>query len=531
MLTNTLISALPVILLILMMIVCKVSSHWSALTTMAATCLIALFAAPSLGLIPEPQSGFIPMIVGASLAEGLAKALFPILSVIIMALFSYNILLRSGYIEVIKQQLAGFGSDPGLLVLLLTWGFGGLLEGIAGFGTAVAIPAAILVGLGFKPFFSAMVCLISNTVFSDFGAVGINVLTLVGEMTGSTPAYSTLTETGTMTIMQLIPMFFLIPFLILTLTDRRFRMRNIGISLLVGAVGIAVQFICVSYLGIQTPSIIAPIISILLIIGIERLAVILSRKKEGNPIDRDTPRIPFRKALRAWSIYILIIVMILLTGGMIPDLYDFLSSRMVTEFSFESTGTSCRLAWLGNAALWIGLGSILGGLIQNLSIKEIGDIFIITLYKVRFSALTIICLICMATVMGHTGMTRSIAEGMIAMTGNSYPAFAPLVGAAGTFITGSGTSSQILFGKLQAGAAAALGCDGQSALWLGAANLSGAACGKIISPQSIAIASAAGNMTGVDYKLLRRGIPYTVMALLLTGAIVAIGFCSFLQPL
>lgn len=522
MLTKTLISALPVILLVILMLGCKFKSCWSALTAMTLTAIIGLFVVPYFGLIPEQQTSLLPQIVGSSLAEGLAKALFPILSVIIMALFSYNILLHSGYIEVIKQQLAGFGSDPGLLVLLLTWGFGGLLEGIAGFGTAVAIPAAILVGLGFKPFFSALVSLVSNTVFSDFGAVGINVFTLVGEITGATPDYDTLSHVGLMTITQLIPMFFLVPFAILTLTDRRFRMRNVWLSIALGVVGITAQSFCVEHFGIQSPSILAPILSILIIISIERFSKKFSRKSD-NPSAEKQLSIPFGKAIRAWSIYLLIIPLILLTGGMIPSLYNFLSSQMVTEFFFEPTGTTYKLAWLGNAAIWIGLGSIVGGFIQKLTVKQIGAIFVETLRMVRYSALTIISLICMATIMGHTGMTRAIAEGMIALTGNAYPAFAPLVGAAGTFITGSGTSSQILFGKLQAGAAAALGYDEESALWLGAANLSGASCGKIISPQSIAIASAAGNMTGVDYKILRNAIPYALVFLLLTGLIVYFG--------
>ena len=162
---NALIAIIPVLLLFILMLGFKVSGYKSALITLIVTACIALWIAPATGMVPEKfADDSIYSLVGWSFVEGVLKAIFPILLIILMAIYSYNVLVESKAIEVIKRQFTTLTSDKGVLVLLMVWGFGGLLEGMAGFGTAVAIPAAILIGLGFKPMFSALVSLIGNTV-------------------------------------------------------------------------------------------------------------------------------------------------------------------------------------------------------------------------------------------------------------------------------------------------------------------------------------------------------------------------------
>ena len=156
----------------------------------------------------------------------------------------------------IKAQFSSFTDDKGILVLMMVWGFGGLLEGMAGFGTAVAIPAAILIGLGFKPMFSALVALLGNTVTTGFGAVGVPVTTLCNEVTaGGTASVETIREISSFVIVQLSPLFFIIPFIILTLTDRKAVGRNIALSLWTGGISLAVQYACARWLGAETPAI------------------------------------------------------------------------------------------------------------------------------------------------------------------------------------------------------------------------------------------------------------------------------------
>ena len=214
---NILLSVFPILLLFVLMLGVKMAGHKSAFLTLVATLLIAWLAAPALGFAPEnyTQGG-----VMWAFVEGILKATFPILIIILMAIYSYNTLLESGEIEVIKKQFTSLTNDRGIIVLLLVWGFGGLLEGMAGFGTAVAIPAAILIGLGFKPGFSALVSLIANSVPTGFGAVGVPVTTLANEVAPSgcaTP--EAICDIASKVVIQLSPLMLLIPFVILTLTD------------------------------------------------------------------------------------------------------------------------------------------------------------------------------------------------------------------------------------------------------------------------------------------------------------------------
>ena len=210
---TALISVIPIVLLIVLMMGFKVSGFKSAIVTLIVTVLLALFATPSMGIIkPELSSASIYGVTFWSVIEGLLKACFPIILIIICAIYSYNILCETKEIETIKTQFIQMTSDKGLLVLLLTWGLGGVLEGMAGFGTAVAIPAAILISLGFKPMFSAVICLIANTVAVGFGAVGLPATTLANQVAASGSADSAmLCEVATFIIIQLALMFFITP--------------------------------------------------------------------------------------------------------------------------------------------------------------------------------------------------------------------------------------------------------------------------------------------------------------------------------
>ena len=167
---NLVLAIIPVLLLIILMAFFKMSGDKSSVISLVVTMLIAFFGFH----FPVDDLLF-------SFLYGALKAVSPILIIILMAIFSYNVLLKTEKMEIIKQQFSSISTDKSIQVLLLTWGFGGLLEAMAGFGTAVAIPAAILVSLGFKPVFSATVSLIANSVATAFGAIGTPVLVLAKE--------------------------------------------------------------------------------------------------------------------------------------------------------------------------------------------------------------------------------------------------------------------------------------------------------------------------------------------------------------
>ena len=195
---NLVLAIIPVLLLIILMAFFKMSGDKSSVISLVVTMLIAFFGFH----FPVDDLLF-------SFLYGALKAVSPILIIILMAIFSYNVLLKTEKMEIIKQQFSSISADKSIQVLLLTWGFGGLLEAMAGFGTAVAIPAAILISLGFKPVFSATVSLIANSVATAFGAIGTPVLVLAKETNLDVLVLSA------NVVLQLSVLMFLIPFVLL----------------------------------------------------------------------------------------------------------------------------------------------------------------------------------------------------------------------------------------------------------------------------------------------------------------------------
>ncbi len=529
---SALVSAIPILLLIVLMMGFKVSGYKSAIVTLIVTVVLALFAAPALGIVPEKYAQ--ASIVGITLwsvVEGLLKACFPIILIIICAIFSYNILCETKEIETIKTQFIQMTSDKGLLVLLLTWGLGGVLEGMAGFGTAVAIPAAILIGLGFKPMFSAVICLIANTVAVGFGAVGLPATTLANQVAASgTATPEELCEVATFIILQLSLMFFITPFLILMLTDKTKVIKNICIALFVGSFSIIVQFCCAHFIGPETPAILGSVAAIAAMLIYNKLFI-----HDENPNDEvkvEKKNFGLVKTLKAWSVYGLIIFFILISSKIVPPVNELLGSTLVTKFELPVIGNTFKFGWLSNAGLMIFLGAMIGGLIQGMSIGALLKLLAKTTLNLQKTVVTICCLVAMAMLMNNVGMTNDIAKGLVMLTGVAFPFFAPLIGSIGTFVTGSATNANILFGKLQATAATDLGLvnqgtffgvSGSETNWLAAANCAGSEGGKLLSPQSIAIATAACDMEGQDGDIMRKTMPFAIFWILMNGLMVFLG--------
>ncbi|MDO4692498.1 MAG: lactate permease LctP family transporter, partial [Porphyromonadaceae bacterium] len=458
------------------------------------------------GTLPE---GFGAVYVWWAFIEGALKAIFPILIIIMMAIYSYNVLLESKQIEVIKQQFTSISSDKRIQVLLIVWGFGGLLEGMAGFGTAVAIPAAILIGLGFKPGFSALVSLIANSVATGFGAVGVPVITLAKEAMGTDVSADVIRIVAGDVVLQLSVLMFMIPFVILFLTDtsRKYIIPNILLALAVGAISLATQFAAAYWIGAETPAIIGSIACIIFL-------VIYAKVKEGKKVD--APKYTTKELAKAWAVYGFILLFIVLASPLSGPISDFLKTTLVSKIHLPiyAEGKTFNFGWLSNAGLMLFLGAFIGGLVQGVGAGRLLTILGQTVVKLQASSVTIISLVAMSSVMSHSGMILCIANALAEATGSLYPLFAPLVGAIGTFATGSDTSSNILFGKLQADVAGQIGMD---KAWLAAANTAGATGGKIISPQSIAIATASCNQQGQEGAILRSALPYALVYVLIAG--------------
>lgn len=222
---------------------------------------------------------------------------------------------------------------------------------------------------------------------------------------------------------------------------------------------------------------------------------------------------------KAWSIYLFILLLIIVTSPLFPGLRNTLENNWVTHISLpiNMSTVNYTISWLTHAGVLLFAGTFAGGLIQGATVKELFVVLWKTVKQLEKIFITVICLVGLSTVMDTSGMISVIATALATITGNLYPFFAPIIGCLGTFITGSDTSSNILFGKLQASVA---GHIQVSPDWLSAANTVGATGGKIISPQSIAIATSAGNQQGKEGEILKAAIPYALVYVCITGIII-----------
>jgi len=502
-LLNFLLALLPIIWLGFALIVLKIPAFKAAFGSLIIAGLLAVFFW-KLSLLNTVTAG----------AEGFLMALWPIILVILAAVFTYRLSLHTGAMDIIKQMITSVCADKRVLVLLIAWCFGGFMEGMAGFGTAIAIPASMLVSLGFDPIFSCLVCLIANGTPTPFGSIGIPTVTLAN-LVG-------LENTGLsfMTTMQLSLFMLACPFLIVMATGKGVKALKgmVPITLLSGVSFVLPQLLVAKFIGAELAVVIGSVCSLL-------VTIVLGRKMKPDPQyelkleQKET--IDLKKALRAWSPFIFIFIFLLLTSKLVTPINSFLAQFSTTAviYTGEKAG-KLTFAWINTPGIWIFLSAIIGGLMQGAHLKDFGVVFKETILQMKETMITMICVLGCAKIMGYSGMIGSIASFAIAAAGSFYPIFAPWIGALGTFVTGSGTNSGVLFGGVQLKAAETLQVN---SYWMVALNSLGVAAGKMISPQSLAIALAAVNAKGQDSKLMSKIMPYALVFLICMSILAFVG--------
>lgn len=442
--------------------------------------------------------------------EGAMMGFWPIVYIIVAAVFTYNLTTASGGMSVIKQLLTSISNDRRILVLILAWGFGGFLEAIAGFGTAVAIPASILVALGMKPLRAALICLIANTTPTAFGAIGLPVTTLA-QVTGL--------EVKQLSVIVSIQLFLLIvaiPFVLVSLAgegDRSFK-GIFGLTLASGLSFALPRIVISHYLGAELPSIIGSLLCILVTVLFVKL------KEKGNVSSETAEPVSLKEGVMASLPFLLVFIFIMLTSSLFPAINQLLS-KVSTTFSIY-TGDHAKpytINWLTSPGTMIILATVLAGLGQGMSIGQIGQILAKSIKQLTKTMVTVASIVALSKVMSYSGMIGTIAVSLVAVTGGFYPFIAPIIGSLGTFITGSDTSANVLFGELQVKAASNLNMN---PYWLAAANMSGATAGKMISPQSIAVAAVAIGLEGQEGRLLKEVMKFCFLYILLTCLVVFI---------
>ncbi|MCX8132289.1 MAG: L-lactate permease [Clostridia bacterium] len=474
--------------------------------------------AVAISILPAVFIWKMPLVYTAqSLLEGIILGFWPILWVVFSAVFTYNLSVRSGAMGKIKTMLSGISPDRRIQALILAFGFGGFLEAAAGFGTAVAIPAGILAALGFEPLFAAIICLVANTIPVAFGAVGIPITTLA-EVT-KLPVNSLTIYTA----LQLLPFVLILPAFLVVLTTGNLKgLKGVGgISLASGLAFGMGQTLTAWFIGPELSAVIGSLCALgLLIVWIKLLPVKIPWYFPGENCNKikTTLNIDFVEGLKAWSPYILILVLILVTR-MIPFL-DFLNHfpfELKQQFYFGPGGKPMSFKLITNPGTVIVVSALIGAAFQGVPVKTMFIVAWATLKQIAKTIATVLSIVSLAKIMGYSGMISSVAAALSNITGGFFPLISPLIGALGTFITGSDTSANVLFGELQK--QTALQIDANPS-WIAAANASGATAGKMISPQSIAIATTATNLSGSEAKILSKTMKYAAGFVILLGIFV-----------
>ena len=493
------IAMIPVLWLIVSLGVLKMPAHKTCSFTVILTLAIAIICW---------RMKFIDGITAT--VEGMAIALWPILLVIVAALFTYNLAVETKTMDVIKKMLSSITTDKRIQVLILAWGFGGFLEAVAGYGTAVAIPTSILASLGFNPLFAAVICLLANTVPTAFGALGIPVTTL------ATVTGLEVVHLSYVTSIQLAGFIVLIPFLLVILTEKSIKALKgvVGITLVSGITFAVPQVFIAKYLGADLPALVASICSM-------ACTILMAKAMNKEKVETKEDKIGLKEGILAWLPYILLCGLILIASPLVPSINSLLAkaSGNIHIYTGDATSTTA-FSWINTPGMMILIATFIAGLIQKLKFTYMLDVLKRTIIQLKTSFITIMSIVAISKIMSHSGMTSSISFGLCAITGSFYPLIAPLLGAIGTFVTGSDTSANILFGALQTEAAKSLSID---PYWIAAANTAGATAGKMISPQSIAIATSATGLIGSEGKILSTTVKYCLGYVIILGLIVYFG--------
>ncbi|MDY5912411.1 MAG: L-lactate permease [Inconstantimicrobium porci] len=499
-----LLAILPIICLIIALTGFKLPGHIACPITLVVAGIVAFFV-----------WHMSPVNLFSAALEGIVMAIWPISVVIIAAIFTYNVCLHTGAMDVIKRMLTAVSCDKRILVLLIAWGFGGFMEGMAGFGTAIAIPAGILCGLGFEPIMAAVICLIADSTPTCFGSVGIPTVTLA-KLTGLDPANAAFA-----TALQIAPLVILTPFIMVILTGKSIKaMKGMWLTTLLSGLTFALpQILVAKFMGPELTDILASILTMVVLIVISKLkkGEVPAEYKMELPKEMAGEKTTAAEGLRACSPFILIFILLLATSKIVTAINTTLGSIKTSIQIYQGQGaTPTVFTWLTSPAVLILLAGIIGGKIQGASFKEIGKVLVDSIKQMSKTVVTIASIVAAAMIMKYSGMSNQIAVVLVAVTGSFYPAVAPVIGSIAGFVTGSGTSSNVLFGGLQLQTAKSLNFD---PTWICAANSAGSNIGKMISPQSIAIALAAINMPGQEGKLMGKSIRYYVLFILLTAII------------
>ena len=556
---------IPLAVLFILLGGLKVRAWISGLVALAAAIVVAvaLFGMPA----------------GQALSAAVNGALFgffPILWIVINAVWIYNLTVASGHFEVLRLSFEKVSPDQRIQAIIIAFCFGALLEALAGFGTPVAISVVMLMSLGFKPIKAATVALVANTAPVAFGALAIPIVTLAPIAAGvsNDPRLSdanALDSLGSMVGRQTPILALFVPLILVLIVDGRRGVRQTWLPAMVaGTVFGLAQFVTANYLSVQLTDIVASLLSagsVVLLLRVWQPAEVLTAERvseeervhagassESSRVGAGSGATTTRDAgtgeglgagaaagggarqlsvdnrgdvMRAYAPYLVIIVIFSITN--IPAVVDYLAKAPWT-YLFDWPGldilnaagdpvaTQFKFNWLPAAGTLLIIAGLITMVILKVSPARALKTYVATLVELRSAIITVMAVLGLAYVMNLSGQTTSLGV-WLAGSGGAFALISPILGWIGVAVTGSDTSSNSLFGALQVQAATKAGLD---PVLMAAANSSGGVLGKMVSPQNLAIAAAAVGLSGNEGVIFRKVIGWSLLLLVLMCAIVGL---------
>ncbi|HWR37987.1 MAG TPA: lactate permease LctP family transporter [Patescibacteria group bacterium] len=520
---SALVAAIPVIVIFYLLAVRRSSGQVAGGVAVVSAVLVAIL--------------FYKMPVATALTAtgvGALYGVFPIFWIVITAIFLYNMTVETGQFEIIKDSVASITDDRRLQALLIAFAFGAFLEGSAGFGTPVAISAGMLVGLGFNPLYAAGLCLIANTAPVAFGAIGIPII-VAGQVSGlDTMKISQMVGRQLPFLSVLIPIY-----LVVLMAGWKAMLEVLPACIVAGVAFAGLQYFSSNFLGPELPDILSSLACIVALTAFLRVwkpKNIWRFPGEKAINSNQAPQAhshTFGQVMKAWSPFIILTAMVILWGlkpvqavldavsikWAVPGLDKMIIQVAPIAKKAVAMGAVFKFNYLSAAGTALFFASILSALILGIGMSQYINLLVKTFKQLVKPLITIPCVLGLAYIMNYSGMSSTLGL-YLAGTGSFFPFFAPILGWIGVFLTGSDTSANALFSNLQVVTAQQVGVDPVLTV---AANSSGGVTGKMISPQSIAVATAATGLVGHEGDLFRFTVFHSI------GLAIVVGVMTYLQ--
>ncbi|MGH3388792.1 MAG: L-lactate permease, partial [Actinomadura sp.] len=463
--------------------------------------------------------------------EGAAFGFFPIMWIVINAIWVYNMTVDTGHFDVLRRSFARISDDQRIQAVIIAFSFGALMEALAGFGTPVAVTSVMLIALGFKPLKAAIIALTANTAPVAFGAMATPIITL------GSPAVTNLSSDtlGAMVGRQTPILALFVPLILVLIVDGKRGIRQTWPAALVCGVTFAVaQYVTSNFISVPLADVVAALVSAAAVVALVRVWRPVEGYTEGTgpapaiaggAADEPTPEFAGRVAnpdsaaevTRAYAPYMIIIAVFVL--GQIPVIKDAIGGvtqvvkwpglELLNAAGKPSTLPNFNLNWLTTPGTQMLIAGVITAVALKVSVGRALRAYWATLVQLRWAILTVMAVLALAYVMNASGQTATLGNWM-AGAGSAFALLSPILGWLGVAVTGSDTSANSLFGALQVTAANKAGL---SEILMAASNSSGGVLGKMVSPQNLAIAAAAVGLDGKEGDIFRGVIKWSLIFL------------------